>query len=62
MHIPVWDNSVFGNSTPPLLTDLQAQQQTLGNQGESGPVCGEEHQPLLLKEAGEHLTKRDSVI
>lgn len=53
MYISIWTTSRH------LLTDLQAQQQTLCNQGESGPVCGEEHQPLLLKEAGQHLRRRD---
>lgn len=52
----------LGRLATPVLTDLQAQQQAFGNQGESGPVCGEEHQPLLLKEAGQHLRRRDSLL
>lgn len=39
-------------------TDLQVQQQTLRNQSEFGPVSGEEHQPLLLKEARKHLEQK----
>lgn len=38
-------------------TDLQVEQQTLSDQSESGPVGGEQHQPLLLEEAGEHLRR-----
>lgn len=40
-----------------MKADLQEEQEALGHQRESGKVSREEHEPLLLQEAGQHLQR-----